>query len=61
MKVDGNKSICWKKIIMSVFNGVGNIVANGKNAGYQRCLIFPQSFLKLSLSVCWMLKVGTMW
>ena len=34
------------KRIISVFDGVENIVGKGENAGYQHFLLFPQCFQK---------------
>ena len=45
--------------IISVLYGVEKIVGKGENAGYQHFLVFPQCFLKLSLSGS--LKVRIVW
>ena len=45
------------KMLISLFDGVENIVRKGENAGYQHFLLFPQCFQKASFSG--FLKVGT--
>ena len=35
--------------MISVFDGVENIVGKGENAGYQHFHLFSQSFLKFSI------------
>ena len=37
-------------MIISVFDGVENIVGIGENAGYQHFLLFPQCFQKVPFS-----------
>ena len=47
------------KMMVSVLDGIENIVGKGENAGYQHFLLFPQCFQKLSFSGS--LKVGIVW
>ena len=40
------------KMMISLFNRVGNIVGREENAGYQHFLLFPQCFQKASFQGC---------
>ena len=57
-KAFADKILNAAKIMISVFDGVENIVGKGENAGYQHFLLFLQCFQKVSFSGS--LKVG-MW
>ena len=47
------------QVMIFSFDMVENIVGKGENGGYQHFLLFPQCFLKASLSGS--LKVGIVW
>ena len=47
------------KMIIFVVDRVENIVGKGKKAGYQRFLLYPKYFRKVSVSG--LLKVGIVW
>ena len=50
LKAFADNKFNMEKMIISVFDGVENIVRQGENACYQHFLLFPRCFYHLSVS-----------
>ena len=48
LRAFGDDKINEAQIMISVFDGVENILGKGENVGYQHFLLFPQCFQKAS-------------
>ena len=51
LKVFADNKFNMEKMIISVFDGVENIVRQGENACYRHFLLFPRRFHHLSLKL----------